>query len=989
MSGGADQGAQGAPHGDPTAVVGPHGDQAAECESHGDPAAHGSPDAEQAARRGPHGDADRFLSLLMRLAVEFINVPLDRLDDAVRAALGEAATFVGADRGYVFLHDWTDRTTSNSHEWCAPGIEPVIDVLQRVPMVMFPDWMNAHERGERFEIPSVADMAPGDEELQETLAMQDIQSLIALPMRTEAGLLGFVGFDAVRERRDWVERERDLLAVLAELLANAELRRHREQELEQARRVAADAQRRLQLALRAESDLVWEHDVVTRESYFPPGFYRMLGWPVPVPLATGPDLIRHVADEDGIARLRAAIQAAAAAGKDAFEAEVDFRRPDGSLVPVAVSGGLSRGEDGQIVRLAGTARDLTAELRARREQERREQIEAMLARLSRQFVEAVPVEETLAVALQEIGTTYGAAHAAVLRRMPDGAAWEPLTHWSAPQADGDGFRAPVPREGLAGVVQRLGRGATVVVPDTQDPSTDPAVGKLLSALGLRSASFVPITVKGHLEAVLALGSAEVAPLDPAEPAMLRAAAEMAASALSRERARLELVQAREEADAANAAKTRFLSTVSHEIRTPLNGILGLAEVLGDSVHEERAQQYVRSMRAAATTLRALLDDVLDVARIESGLLTLHDRPTDVRALVDHVARLYGHQAQTEGVRLVVQSQECAALLLDGDRLQQVLVNLVGNALKFTEAGGEVVVRSTCLAGADAERVTLRIEVTDTGAGMAPEAVERVFQPFVQLEPRLGNKAPGTGLGLAIVREILDAMGGTIRIQSERGVGTAVTVTVEATVAPAPSAAPEEPQSVAPPTVRPGGRRGGQPHQPRGAPGLPRGPGDPRRRHRDGRPAGRGARAGARRRRGPHGQLHAGDGRHHRHPAAPRGRAAGPRRRRHRGRLVRRPRAVRGGGGGRRPRQAVRPRAAGCHPRPRPGAPPAGRRRRGTDRCPRPRDVAVDGARRRRRGRRGARRPAARAHDHARPPGRALRRAGPDPAHRRAPRRGRG
>jgi PAS domain S-box-containing protein len=235
-------------------------------------------------------------------------------------------------------------------------------------------------------------------------------------------------------------------------------------------------------------------------------------------------------------------------------------------------------------------------------------------------------------------------------------------------------------------------------------------------------------------------------------------------------------RARAVAEAASAAKSRFLATVSHEIRTPMNAIVGFAELARERAADPTQAGWLTTIHDAAGALLAILDDVLDLSRIEAGRLRLDPAPLDVAGLLEQLSALFAPSASERGLALRFHGARAVAdalppgqmPLADGGRLRQVLVNLVGNALKFTEAGTvDVSVRIDAL---EAEHVALVFLVEDTGIGMEPAEVERLFGAFEQAEGGTRRRRAGTGLGLAICRELVELMGGTVTVESapERG-----------------------------------------------------------------------------------------------------------------------------------------------------------------------------------------------------------------------------
>ena len=511
-------------------------------------------------------------------------------------------------------------------------------------------------------------------------------------------------------------------------------------------------------ALESISHGVYDWDIVNHTIYYSPTLRAIFGM-APDQTLTPEESTERVHPDDR-PQYRQALVDHLKGATPRFVSEYRYEAGDGSWRWARQNGLVQRGPEGQALRMVGATSDITdARLRERELAAARREIEA-----TREIMRTILENMNDGVVLidKDFRWVFGNEHFNRFLDVPaavtmPGASCDDVIRYQAVRGDFG------PTDDVEAAVQS--RATMMRTP-----------GGFRYERQTRSGLYIEFTYKPLADGSLLGVYRDITALKERERAQAAAkeAAEAALEAAERERA---------EAQAANQAKSTFLATMSHEIRTPMNGVLGMMEVLKRQRLDDAQRGTVGTMRESARALLRIIDDVLDFSKIEAGRLDLEAAAFSLSSLIDGIMSTFTSQANAKGLTLTggIEPGSNDVLIGDPTRVRQILFNLVGNALKFTEQGGVTVRASTAPLGGGRTRVTLAVQ--DTGIGIDEAHRVRLFQPFNQADSSTTRRFGGTGLGLSIVRRLAELMGGEISVESTPGAGSTFFVHLNFDAAP--------------------------------------------------------------------------------------------------------------------------------------------------------------------------------------------------------------
>ncbi len=573
--------------------------------------------------------------IIMNMASKYINLKVSDIEAGINQSLVELSKFVNADRGYIFEYDWKRGECNNTYEWCNENISPQIDNLQGVPNNMIPWWVEKHKKGEPLFIPDVLALDESDG-VREILEPQDVKSLLTVPMMDGETCIGFIGFDSVRSHHIYSEKETDLLLVFAQMIVNVGNR---------------------------------------KKSH---------------------ELIAH---------------------------QVNYQKLITDISSDFVSADISN-------------------------------IDFKIDRMLNQAGHFFDVDRSYILLISEDNLTLSNTHEWCNQDIiPQSNLLKNLLLDSLPWW------------------KKQGENQTIIhIPDVEAMPQEASAEKiLLIEQDIKSLVCVPIIANNKTTGFLGFDAVkDKKEWNENQIGFLNVLANTVADAFTKVNTEKLLVTAKDQAEAANRAKSEFLANMSHEIRTPMNSILGFSEVLINITDNPKQKNFLKTILDSGKTLLLLINDILDLSKIEAGHMEISPEPADLRVIANEIKQLFTEKAKEKNLGFFVEVEDSfpQTVIIDEIRLRQILLNLTGNAIKFTHEG-YVKIKINLISDKNGV-IDFELSVFDTGIGVDEKDQQRIFESFTQQSGQDTRQYGGTGLGLTITKRLCELMNGEIGMESKRG-----------------------------------------------------------------------------------------------------------------------------------------------------------------------------------------------------------------------------
>ncbi len=669
----------------------------------------------------------------------------EEFDQALNQTLQKLGELFPVDRSYLFSFSEDLKTMTNTHEWCASGITPQKERIKNYPISSMRWWSKRMQEKQPLYIPDI-DELPREAQIEKNeFQQQGIRSMLCLPTLSSHGKLsGFIGFDSVRGLQSWPIEHIFMLQIVSDSIGATLARRNAEKSLlkseEQIRSLVSNLPG---VVYKCKNDPEWTMLYMSDE------VERLTGYSASDFINNAVRAFLTIIHKDDIDLVRDTVQSSIQTG-EVWKIEYRIMHKNGDIRWVYEKGIAMRRTEESNVHLEGFILDITdkkwAEKALRESEERYRHL----------FDQSQDALMTLAPPTWKFIS--GNPAAVEIFQANDAGHFTSLGPWDvSPETQLDGQLSYQKAMVMIRNAMKNGSSFFEWTHKRVNGETFPAT-VLLTRIEVSGKSIILASVR-----------------DITEQKRIEHTLHTTNRALAKETQRAN--EMARKAEQASLAKGTFLANMSHEIRTPMNAIIGMTRLLLDTELDDEQQQYADIIKTSGKSLVRLVNDILDFSKIEAGKLQLETVKFDLSDVLNEVISVMKPMADEKTIKLVSKRQSGVPSKLYGDpeRLKQILINLVGNALKYTTEGS-VTIRVSKESETKKETV-LRFSVKDTGIGIAPEKKDLLFQKFVQTTVSTTREFGGSGLCLAISKELTEKMGGTIGVESAEGEGSEFWFTV--------------------------------------------------------------------------------------------------------------------------------------------------------------------------------------------------------------------
>lgn len=681
---------------------------------------------------------NRLQHLITKTAKDYLGGLVSEPEIAVQNSLKELAEFLEADRAYIFEYDFKKEISNNTYEWCSEGTSSHINELQNIPLHLLNSWIKEHKEKKPIHIPDINALSDGDS-IKEALIAQSVQSLFSVPIFQENECLGFLGLDVVKKKHFFTSEEQNLLVIFAELYANMKLR------VEYNKQIAESEERLLNI-VNSPTHYVLRTDLSGKHTFWNKTFAETFGWLYEEKGLSEGDSLKSICNYHH-KKTQEVVLACIRNPGTVHQIELDKPTREGGIMTTLWEFVCLADANGRPTEMQCMGIDITdkkiAEEKVRKLSRAIEQIPltVVITNLEGNIEYANPYTfQTTGYTQEELlgknpkvlksGETSLEEYQHLWGNITHGKEWKGIFHNR--KKDGTLYW----EQATIGPILNDDGEITHYIAIKEDITERKRIQDELKDLN------------NHLEE------------------------KIKERTLDLENVNITLINANKEAQQANKAKIDFLSKMSHELRTPMNSILGFGQLLQMSDLTPIQEKGVQHILDSGKHLLNLINEVLDISRIESGRISISVEPVDVYEVIKEITEGLQFSADQKKISLNWSTNSTMPIYVRADRqrLKQVLINLANNAIKYNNEGGEVNISVDTKPVTEDGFTPVRISIEDNGWGIEEKNIEKIFVPFERIGAEKSN-VEGTGLGLAVVKQLAELMGGKVGVKSIYGKGS--------------------------------------------------------------------------------------------------------------------------------------------------------------------------------------------------------------------------